>query len=104
MTACAHGWAMWAESAIKKEPQRHDHAWLYENIYRSRFGERHPASHLIAEDAKVVSIDPKQKRPARKRGAHNADRKAYSTKTMVFDALHAMRAIQNKTATLPRAC
>ena len=62
----------WAERAIKEDPRLLDHDWLCESIYRNRYGEdrlQRRISLRKKQGTPLWGVDPKQKRPARKRAA-----------------------------------
>jgi hypothetical protein len=62
----------WAERAIKEDPRLLDHDWLCESIYRKRYGEDRLQRRIALrkkQGTPLWAVDPKQRRPARKRGA-----------------------------------
>src|ERR1019366_9030941 len=62
----------WAKRAIKEDPRLLNHDWLCESIYRNRYGEdrlQRRISLRKKQGTPLWGVDPKQKRPARKRGA-----------------------------------
>jgi hypothetical protein len=56
----------------EEDPRLLDHDWLCESIYRNRYGEdrlQRRISLRKKQGTPLWGVDPKQKRPARKRGA-----------------------------------